>query len=319
MLTLARRPALCSLLPLSDQQREIPMPWIAVTQRFFQFLIDLQITQSQQDDALGKYTSVAGALDRAYYPNTGLHGSRLLVGSWGKNTQVRPSHDLDMFFILPFSEKARFDARAGNIQSQLLQEMKQVLLSTYPQSDIRGDGQVVVVGFNTITVEVVPAFRVGDTFIIPDTNNGGRWKTADPWAEMARLQSADTIFRGNVRSLSKILKHWKAEKSVTLPSFAIEQMVTDFLSHISYGGGQNTFWFDWYVRDVFGYICQRANSYLIPPGANELFWLGDAWLPKAQSAHGYAIKACEWEQYDYDVTAGQEWQKIFGARIPVKP
>jgi hypothetical protein len=294
------------------------MPWTAVTQRFSRFLADLRITQDQQSDALAKFKNVGNALENAYYTTPPTLGSRLLVGSWGKGTQVRPSHDLDMFFVLPITEKERFDARSGNVQSQLLQEVKQVLSSTYSQTNLRGDGQVVVVGFNTITLEVVPAFRIGDTFLIPDTNNGGRWKTADPWAEIDRIEQADQIYAGNVRALCRIIKHWKREQNVPLPSFIIEQIVTDFISSIYYGGGHSHYWFDWYTRDAFGYLCGRANSHLILPGTGELFWLGDAWLSRAQTAHGHAVKACEWEYHDYDVTAGQEWQKIFGNRIPLK-
>lgn len=294
------------------------MPWIAVTQRFTRFAAELLVTADQQSDALTKFANVGNVLENAYYSSPPALGSRLLVGSWGKGTQVRPSHDLDLFFVLPLSEKARFDARTGNVQSQLLQEVKQVLSSTYTQTDLRGDGQVVVVGFNTITLEVVPAFRIGDTFLIPDTNNGGRWKAADPWAEIARIDSADKLLGGNVRALCRMMKHWKREQNVPLPSFIIEQIVTDFLSVVSYGGGHSAYWFDWYARDAFGYLCGRANSYLTLPGTGELFWLGDTWLSRAQTAYGHAIKACEWEYHDYDVTAGQEWQKIFGTRIPVK-
>src|SRR5690606_57474 len=126
------------------------------------------------------------------------------------------------------------------------------------------------------------------------------------------------LFGGNVRALCRMIKQWKREQNVPLPSFIIEQIVTDFLSAVSYCGGQSAFWFDWYARDFLGSLCGRANSYLALPGTGELFWLGDAWLSRAQTAHGHAIKACEWEYHDYDVTAGQEWQKIFGTRMPVK-
>lgn len=294
------------------------MPWTAVTQRFSRFLADLHITQDQQSDALTKFKNVGIALENAFYSAPPTSGSRLLVGSWGKSTQVRPSHDLDMFFILPLSEKNRLDARTGNIQSQFLQEVKQTLSLIYPQTDLRQDGQVVVVGFNTITLEVVPAFRFGDTFLIPDTKNGGRWKAADPWAEIDRIENADRIFGRNVRALCRMMKHWKREQNVPLPSFIIEQIITDFLSVISYGGSHSVYWFDWYIRDALDYLCRRANSHVTLPGTGELFWLGDAWLSRAQTAYRHAAQACEWEYCDYDVTAGQEWQKIFGTRIPMK-
>ena len=85
------------------------MPWVAVTQRFSQFAGELLVTAHQQSDALTKFANVGNILENAYYSSPPALGSRLLVGSWGKGTQVRPSQDLDLFFILPLSEKASRD------------------------------------------------------------------------------------------------------------------------------------------------------------------------------------------------------------------
>jgi SMODS domain-containing protein len=92
------------------------------------------------------------------------------VGSWGKGTQVRPPRDSDVLFILPDNDFYRFEQRAGNRQSQLLQEVKEVLVDKYPTTRMRGDGQIVVVAFNTYQIEVVPAFkRLGGGYFICDT------------------------------------------------------------------------------------------------------------------------------------------------------
>jgi hypothetical protein len=59
-------------------------------------------------------------------------------------------------------------------QSALLQEVKSVLTETYPNSDMSGDGQVVVVRFGTYNVEVVPAFALTNgRYWICHTNDGG--------------------------------------------------------------------------------------------------------------------------------------------------
>jgi hypothetical protein len=66
---------------------------------------------------------------------------------------------------------------------------------------MRGDGQVVTVGFNTIAVEVVPAFRYDNQgrFYMADTNGGGRWKLVDPAAEIAAIEAADRASSGTLR------------------------------------------------------------------------------------------------------------------------
>ena len=292
--------------------------WIAVQERFARFVADLQITSAQRDDGIGKHINAGRALERAYYGgNSESAPPGLLVGSWGKNTQVRPSNDVDSFFVLPPDVKVRFDQRSGNVQSQLLQEVKAVLEATYPQTCVRGDGQVVVIAFNTVTLEIVPVFQAfGGSFIMPDTNAGGRWKNVNPWAQIEQVDRTDRAMNGNVRALSQVIKHWRNEQNVSLKSFAIELLVSEFLPARGWGD-QNTFWYDFYVRDFFQYLCRRSDTYVAIPGMGEYYWLGSDWLAKAQAARDIAVAACHWEYHDYDVTAGQEWQKIFGPRIPI--
>src|ERR1700754_560855 len=97
--------------------------WIGVRQRFSRFAADLNITKDQFDDGYSKHVNVGRALERAYYgANSDDHHPGFMVGSWGKDTQVRPPNDVDAFFVIPASEKIRFDLRIGNKQSALLQE-----------------------------------------------------------------------------------------------------------------------------------------------------------------------------------------------------
>jgi SMODS domain-containing protein len=122
--------------------------WIGVRQRFTAFHKELLLTQDQIDDGLTKQWGVRSKLQEAYYPNGDPEG--FMVGSWGKGTQVRPPRDVDVFFVLPYDVYYRFEQRSGNKQSALLQEIKEKLLDKYPQTDMRGDGQVVMVKFKRL-------------------------------------------------------------------------------------------------------------------------------------------------------------------------
>jgi hypothetical protein len=293
------------------------MVWIAVRQRFSAFAQELNLTSDQRSDGWSKHVSVGRSLERSYYGgNFGEFHPGFMVGSWGKQTQVRPPRDLDAFFILPASEKERFDARTGNVQSGLLQEVKDALATTFPQTDMRGDGQVVAIAFNTITVEIVPVFAQAGQFLMPDTNGGGSWRTTDPIAQINYIDQADKAMNGNVRALAKMMKLWKREKNVPIKSFIIELLVAEFLP--SRGSGfYDYYWYDYYVRDFLIFLVGKANSFVTIPGTFEQYYLGSDWLPKAVSSRDVALQACSWEYHDYDVTAGQEWQKIFGNRIPI--
>jgi len=292
--------------------------WAYVRQRFEGFLKNLQITTDQADDGETKHKGVVAALNRTYWGHGNETLNRLLIGSWGKLTRVRPPRDVDLLFMPPVDVYHQFNQRTGNKQSQLLQHVAAALRATYPQTTIRGDGQVVVIGFNTYRIEVAPAFRAeGGGFLICDTNDGGRWKHVDAEGEIAALDAADRQFNGNVRKLARILKQWQRYCDVPIKSFQIEALVKELLPTKTYGGNHE-FWFDWLVRDAFAHMIARANGGFWMPGcAAEWITLGDAWLSKAQTAYDRALKACEYEYDNYEALAGGEWQKIFGTMIPL--
>jgi hypothetical protein len=292
--------------------------WAYVRRRFERFLGNLALTADQVEDGETKHRGVVSALNRAYYGNSHATGNRVLVGSWGKATRVRPPRDIDLLFIPPVDVFHQFNARVGNKQSQLLQDVAAALRDTYPQTVIRGDGQVVVVAFNTYRVEVAPAFHCQQGgFLICDANDGGRWKHVDPEGEMAALAEADRLHNGNVRKLTRILKQWQRHCDVPIKSFHLEALVKALLPTRDYGA-KDEWWFDWLVRDAFELLLRHANSEFWMPGcARERVPLGDAWVSKAQTAHARALKACAHERESEDILAGIEWQKIFGTMIPL--
>ena len=207
--------------------------WAAVRQRFSTFHADLKLTQSQVEDGGTKATGIARSLQRAYYPHAPaeIRPPAFLVGSWGKGTQVRPPNDVDMMFEIPGADYHQINARSGNKQSALIQEVKDSLADTYVQTTMRGDGQVVQVQFNTLMVEVVPVFRLQNgQFYMPDTRDGGSWKVVDPFAEQRRIESLDRDCVGNVRAICQILKLWKREQNVPIKSFQIELLVCEFMN-----------------------------------------------------------------------------------------
>lgn len=292
--------------------------WAGVRQRFRRFHEDLNLSKDQIDDGLGKQHGVRKSLHRAYYDESTETPRGFIVGSWGKGTAVAPPGDVDIFFELPAEVYHRIEAYQGNKQSALLQEVRAHLLETYSQTDMRGDGQVVIVGFNTITVEVVPAFRYDNLgrFYMPDTNNGGRWKLVDPQAEIAFIDAADRNASGNVRPMAQMLKTWKRHCNVPLKSYQIELLTAEFMT--THENRQyDYYWYDWFMRDFFAWLCNKAWANLTIPGTFESINLGDAWLSRAQTARDRALRACADEYNDYTISAGEEWQKIFGDRIPV--
>ena len=290
--------------------------WIGVRQRFTQFHGNLTLTPLQYLDGYRKSAGVVECLNRHYYGVTSGRDNSLLVGSWAKDTAVRPPRDVDLYFLLPPTVYYRFQAYTWNRQSALLQEVKRVLMATYPSTDIRGDGQVVLVSFGSYNVEVVPAFTLyGSGYWICDTHNGGSYKTTQPLAEWDYIDTIDRTVNGNLRPLIRMLKVWQERCSVPIKSFQLELISADFILASSWRYYDFS-WFDWIVRDFFAYLYHRAYTFVTVPGTLDLIPLGADWQRQAGLAYHRALKACNYEKHNAVRAAGMEWYRIFGPQIP---
>lgn len=294
--------------------------WIAVTPRFRQFVGALQLDSDEIDHGLRRANGVIRCLNRAYFGDSESGLGCHFVGSWRKNTAVTPSGDIDLYYLIPLSEFQRFNNYMGNGQSELLQSVRRHLLQTYPQTEVSGDGQVVVIAFNDLPqIEVAPsAMKPDGTFILPDSHNGGSWITADPVEEVAALDRGDADGNKNLRPLVQMLKCWRRYCDAPIKSFHLELLATEFLRNWKYKL-QSFYYYDWMIRDFFEFLVQRANGRVYAPGTYEEMNIGNAWLGKAKSALKSAHSACNYEYSDYVKLAGYEWRDIFGRVIPVDP
>ncbi len=304
--------ALSSLNALANYT---PSRWIAVRQRFAQFHLNLALTPPQVADGHTKRAGVVSCLNRAYYGTNSNTDNSFFVGSWAKDTAIRPPRDVDVYFLLPVAVYRRFHAYAWARQSALLQELKDRLAITYHDTDMSGDGQVV--NFGSYSVEVVPAFKLTThgRYWICDTHNGGSYKETAPWEEVNQLKAADSANAHNLRPLIRMLKAWQAWCAVPIKSFHLELVATEFMAQ-SRWRLNDWFYFDWITRDFFAFLYHRANGFVFVPGTLEAIALGDDWRSRAESAYHRAVKACAHEYDNRVAAAGDEWQKIFGTDIP---
>lgn len=285
---------------------------MSTSSRFSKFLTNLTLTADQRSDAQTKYDGVAKKLHSRYYSTEFAGSTRKLIGSYGKGTAVRPPRDVDILFLLPTSVWERYKLRTGNVQSQLLQEIRTVLKEKYPATDIRGDGQVVIVPFqNGHSVEVLPGWKANGKFLVPNTHDGGHWQTVDHDAEIANVQSSDGRARGNTRNLIRMMKAWQRVCSVPIKSLVLELRTVNFLSKYDYFDKGPTY-YDWMARDFLAGLVAAANKTCTMPGTDEKISYGDEWKSKAESASGRARKACDFEAASKEREATEEWRKIFG-------
>jgi Second Messenger Oligonucleotide or Dinucleotide Synthetase domain len=287
--------------------------------RFDAFLENIRLTSSQTSDGEIKHKNVRNCLNQWYYNLNSDTGNSRLVGSWGKSTRVRPPRDIDVLFELPYEVYQRYQNRTGNKQSQLLQEVRDILLKRFTNTAIKGDGPAVVIPFQSFKVELVPAIKLTNgQYWICITKAGGTYKTFDPSAEIEHVKNSDDRSKGNTRALIRMAKVWQACCSVPIKSFHLELLAVNFLGQWQYFD-RTTVYYDWMVRDFFAYIKEKDWTSLHVPGTGESMILDNSWKSRAESAYDRAVKACDNDADGYPYLAGEEWQKIFGTAIPMHP
>ncbi|SEM79540.1 SMODS domain-containing nucleotidyltransferase [Palleronia pelagia] len=290
---------------------------MSVAKRFNQFHSNISLTEAQREAGRQSRRSIVTVLNKKYYSSGSSEGNSKFIGSWGKFTRVRPPRDVDILYELPYSTYTRFIGRTGNIQSQILQEVRSALLASYPSTSIKGSGPIVSVPFSGYKAEMVPAFKLNNNkYWICETTNGGRFKEIDYDTEFEIIKTSDSQSSGATRKLVKFSKRWQAYCSVQLKSFWIELLAVQFMRGWEHRA-KGAMYYDWMCRDFLHFLCSKANSYLYSPGTYDMHYISNAWLTKAKAAASAADTACSHEGSN-EILAGLYWQDIFGTDIPSK-
>ncbi|MCD8107028.1 MAG: nucleotidyltransferase domain-containing protein [Oscillospiraceae bacterium] len=192
-----------------------------------------EIRLQNQDNMEISAGEIAKKLNKEYYGLEKDNTSHLyIVGSVGRGTAIDGASDLDILFDLPSEVYDRFDKYSSNGQSSLLQEVKEVLKSRYPKTDIRGDGQVVVIDFTGYTVELVPGFKqADDSFKYPDTHDGGSWKITKPLEEQKECGSCNSSSNGVYYDFCHMVRSWKNKKGFLFGGLLIDTLVYNHFSN----------------------------------------------------------------------------------------
>lgn len=188
-------------------------------------------------DSLSEYQSsiesLTKLLNKKYYDSDSVDDHCLVVGSVGRQTAVSETSDLDLLFVLPQEVYTRFNAYDSNGQSALLQEVKKTIKSRYPKTDIKGDGQAVVINFTDrfYSIDLVPAFEQDDgSFKFPDSNDGGSWKKTDPIPEQDACSVLFERTDGDGKRLCNALRVWKNTLGFHFKGLLIDTLVNSFIT-----------------------------------------------------------------------------------------
>lgn len=268
----------------------------------------MQLTEKQREDATSKYTGVCETLYPHFYEGSYDDAKKFLFGSYKTRTHIAPmceKQDVDVLFKIDEDVYEKYkDNPAG-----ILQKIRNVLKDRYTTTDkISVWGKIVLVKFSDghHNVELLPAFEQDDnTFLIPNTENGGSWEVFDPRSQVNSFCDSNSATSGKTRLLVQMMKKWVRETStLEYKSYCIVEDTIRFLEEI-YDNDVSSIDYPDLVKNFFNYLENNVPEHL------------ENQLNHISTAKDRAVKAIQYAAEGKYIAASKEWRKIFGSYFPL--
>lgn len=282
-----------------------------------EFIDSLKIKDTEEENKRVK--EITKRLNKSYYDDCESETEHCeVVGSLGRQTAIKSFSDVDMLFILPSSKKKQYDDHDGNGQSKLLQDIKKEIKKRYSRTIVRGDGQVVVVSFESLKkiVEVCPVFEQSDgSFLYPDANEGGSWKKTNPILEIDEAAAFNITTNNNFSYVCYLVRAWKNNIGFKFGGLLLDTLVYKFLNANSkYYSADFTDYLD-LLKDLFKYLkdLNEDQAYWYALGSNQKVYNKKCkFVKKAKKAYN-KIKDLDEDSTDLYETLVY----LFGQNFPV--
>jgi hypothetical protein len=290
---------------------------------FDKFLDNLKV--ENHEDISYKYKRITKALNLSFRDTDSELANSLQVGSYGRYTAIHGISDLDMIYEIPLTDFKRYD-RSNNEQSELLQDVRKSILTTYPKTDIRGDGQVVIVRFADYVIEVCPGFIQDDKSYKYPNSTTKEWKITKPRQEIDELSEFNKKTGGNFRNLARMVRAWKNKRGVKMGGLLIDTLCYNFLKEVN---EYQTIKHDNYhlmVKAFFEYVKELSSDqkYWLAPGSNQKVYKKANFISAAKKAYANILEALEknenktvyglWRTY---LDCNSHIRKLSWSRLPI--
>lgn len=162
-----------------------------------------------------------------------------LTGSYKKKTLINPANDIDVFVVLKDYSQNRYHANYITPHT-ILNKLKKDLQKTYPNTNIKQDKPCIIINFEHITFELTPAIEIENywgeysEFYIPEMSKNNIWqKVENPRVLENLLTQKNQSLNQKLNPLIKMMKKWKVNNNIKIPSFEMEKMAIDSLYSIN--------------------------------------------------------------------------------------
>ncbi|WP_368176011.1 nucleotidyltransferase [Aeromonas sp. s1(2024)] len=284
---------------------------MSVAEMFSDFVGNLAIGNAETISL--RYGELTAALNKQFRDSESKTANTLQVGSFGRKTGINGISDLDMLYIMPKTKWVHYNKAGG--QLSLLQDAKEAILKRYPTTKVKVDRLVVTVTYTNFHVEVQPVFEQDDqSYLYPDTKNGGSWKTTKPRAEMTAVADLDTKKNTNLRPLCKMARAWKNKHGVGMGGLLLDTLAYNFLASTTDFDTKSFLYYDWMSRDFFKYLSELPEqTEYAAPGSRQRVKVKKKFQNKAKKTYKLCLEAIEAEHQKH---VNDKWKKVYGRPFP---
>ena len=152
------------------------------------------------------------------------------AGSFSRGTYIRGRSDVDMFAQIALDEIWRGNEWKSSYT--MLDKFRREITARLPNTRVGRDVHAVVVGFNDMDLDVVPAGWGGFSkeykrplYYIPDGNGG--WMVTSPEIHNGYIALKNQESGGKLRAVAQLFKFWRLCRDPAIPisSFHIEMVL----------------------------------------------------------------------------------------------
>ena len=183
----------------------------------------LNLTDKQDEVARAQKDRVLAGADQELSIKT-----RFISGSFGRHTNLRPLHDIDLFLEL----EPKAHGGPGTVRpDELLSEVKAALEKTNYGKNATLQRRSVNIKFSgtEIGYDLVPSFKESEeVYLIPDLGKNG-WVKTNPRVHREFTMAANKRAGDMGLGLIRALKRWNTLTDKNLRSFHVELMVARLL------------------------------------------------------------------------------------------
>jgi len=281
-----------------------------LTESFNEFFRKKVPTPQAYANARMQANDIVHSLRSALYPQRvamAITGDSLIVGSVGKRTALAPIASVDVLYLLPTKLRVSRSADAFKV-------IEAGLSAQFDEVDIETDSIGVCVKTGFMRVRLIPAVEGASGYRIPQPvslDHASGWRIANPIAEAATLRLSDSLYSGATRRLLTLLKSWRENRRVDIPSIALEVLVQEyFATQQRQAAIQADF------KAFMTWSRSKTPGPVKVPGARTSLQVDEAWHGSAKAAFWRTTLAEQSVSSDPQKTS-LEWRHLLGLDFPV--